>query len=119
MTYLNLSYEDLASVLCLAIHLADADGNIDDTESAAIIKALTDQYNFEGKDDLLKEYLDSAFKMEPAEALIHVAAFDANAKQWTSNFLVKTIVADNVLTDREKELYWKIQELCKLPDNNL
>ena len=49
MTYLNLSYEDLASVICLAIHLANADGNIDDTESAAIIKALTDQYNFEGK----------------------------------------------------------------------
>lgn len=119
MTYLNLSYEDLASVLCLAIRLANADGNIDDSESAAIIKALTDQYNFEGKDDLLKEYLDSAFDMDPTEALIHVAAFDANAKQWTSNFLVKTIVADRQLTDDEKELYWKIQELCKLPDNNL
>jgi uncharacterized tellurite resistance protein B-like protein len=119
MTYLNLSYEDLASVICLAIHLANADGNIDDTESAAIIKALTDQYDFEGKDDLLKEYLNSAMEMEPTEALIHIAAFDAPAKQWTSNFFAKTIVADNELDDREKELYWKIMDLCKLPDNNL
>ncbi len=119
MAHLNLNYDELTSVLCLALHLANADGNIDDTESKAILKALTDQYDFDDKEDLLKEYLADAFKMEPAEALIHLAAFGQEEKQWASNFFVKTIVADNELTEDEKQLYWKIQDLCKLPDHNL
>lgn len=119
MAYLDLSYEDLASVLCLAFHLADADGDIADSESEAIIKALLDQYNFANQGDLLKEYLNDAWDMDPKDALIHVASFGPTEKQWTSNFFAKTIVADNVLDEREKELYWKIMDLCKLPDHNL
>jgi hypothetical protein len=40
-------------------------------------------------------------------------------KQWTSNFFVKTIVADGNLEENEKSLYWDIQEKCGLPDHNL
>lgn len=119
MARLNLSYDELTAVLCLAFHLANADGRIDECEAQAILKALTDQYNFEDKDDLLKEYLESAYEMKPADALVHLAGFGLAEKQWASNFFVKTIVADNELTEDEKELYWKIQELCKLPDHNL
>lgn len=63
MATLNLSYEDLASVICLAVHLANADGNVTDDEMEAIVKSITDQYNFEGKQDLLKEYLNDGMNM--------------------------------------------------------
>lgn len=119
MAYLNLSYEDLASVICLAIHLANADGKIDDVETEAIIRAILDQYNVDGQGDLLKEYLNDGMNMEPSEALKRIAAFGAEEKQFTSNFFVKTICADEKLTDEEKELYFKIMEICALPDHNL
>ena len=93
MATLNLSYEDLASVICLAVHLANADGNVTDDEMEAIVKSITDQYNFEGKQDLLKEYLNDGMNMQPMDALKRIAAFGPAEKQWTSNFFVKTTVA--------------------------
>lgn len=119
MATLNLSYEDLASVICLAVHLANADGNVTDDEMEAIVKSITDQYDFEGKQDLLKEYLNDGMNMSPQVALQHIAAFGPVEKQWTSNFFVKTIVADGNLEENEKSLYWDIQEKCGLPDHNL
>ena len=110
MATLNLSYEDLASVICLAVHLANADGNVSDDEMEAIVKAITDQYNFEGREDLLKEYINDGMAMSPQVALQHIAAFGPAEKQWTSNFFVKTIVADGNLEENEKSLYWDIQE---------
>ena len=119
MATLNLSYEDLASVICLAVHLANADGNVTDDEMEAIVKSITDQYNFEGKQDLLKEYLNDGMNMQPMEALKRIAAFGPAEKQWTSNFFVKTIVADGNLEENEKSLYWDIMDKCGLPDHNL
>ena len=112
MATLNLSYEDLASVICLAVHLANADGNVTDDEMEAIVKAITDQYNFEGKQDLLKEYINDGMNMQPQEALKRIAAFGPTEKQWTSNFFVKTIVADGNLEENEKSLYWDIMDKC-------
>ena len=106
MATLNLSYEDLASVICLAVHLANADGNVTDDEMEAIVRSITDQYNFEGKQDLLKEYINDGMNMQPQEALKRIAAFGPTEKQWTSNFFVKTIVADGNLEENEKSLYW-------------
>lgn len=119
MATLNLSYEDLASVICLAVHLANADGNVSDQEMEAIVKAITDQYNFEGRQNLLKEYINDGMAMSPQVALQRIAAFGPVEKQWTSNFFVKTIVADGNLEENEKSLYWDIQEKCGLPDHNL
>ena len=119
MAHLNLNYDELASVLCLAFHLAGADDHFDDREKLAIYKALTDQYDFEGKDDLLNEYITSASEMKLIDALKYVSDFGPAEKQWASNFFVKTIIADKELTEEEKQLYWKIQEMCDLPDNNL
>ena len=119
MATLNLSYEDLAAVICLATHLANADGDVSDAEMEAIVKSITDQYNFEGRGDLLKEYINDGMAMSPQVALQHIAAFGPVEKQWTSNFFVKTIVADGNLEENEKSLYWDIQEKCGLPDHNL
>lgn len=119
MAYLNLSYEDLASVICLAASIAEADGNTADSEVEAIIGALTEQFNFTGREDLLKAYLSDGVNMNPNDAARRVAAFGPTEKQWTSNFLVKTAVADGELADQEKDLYFKIQEICGLPDHNL
>lgn len=119
MVHLNLSFEDLASVICLACYLGNADGNFSEEEMTAILKAITEQYNFEGREDLLRQYINAGFDMNPQEALRRVAAFGPEEKQWTSNFFVKTIVADNNLEESEKSLYWDIMEKCGLPDNNL
>lgn len=119
MAYLNLSYEDLASVICLSLHLANADGDIADVESEAIVKAILDQYNFSGQEELLKQYLQDGMRMDVKTALEHIAAFGPEEKQYTSNFFVKTICADNEITDREKDLYFQIMDICGLPDHNL
>lgn len=119
MVTLNLSYNDLAAVICLAAHLANADGEITEDEINAIIKELTDQYDFEGENDLLNEYLKDGMSMEPMEAARLIAAFNPVAKQWTSNFFAKTVAADGELSDKEKSLYWEIQDRCGLPDNNV
>ena len=119
MAHLNLTYEELAAVLCLAIYLGNADGNLDDSEAQAILKTLTDQYNFEDREDLLKDYIKTANEMEVVDALKYVSGFGPAEKQWASNFFVKTIVADNELDEREKDLYWKIMDICGLPDHNL
>ncbi len=119
MATLNLTYEDLASVICLAVHLANADGNVTDDEMEAIVRAITDQYDCEGKQDLLKEYINDGMNMQPTEALKRIAAFGPAEKQWTSNFFVKTIVADGNLEENEKSLYWDIMDKCGLPDHNL
>lgn len=119
MAHLNLSYEDLASVICIAACIAGVDGSADDSEVAAIIKSLTDQYNFEGQADLLRSYLADGSHMDPNDAVRRIAAFGPVEKQWASNFFAKTIVADNVLDEREKALYWKVMDICGLPDNNL
>jgi len=85
----------------------------------AILKAITDQYNFEGREDLLRQYINDGMNMDPREAVNHIAAFGPTEKQWASNFFVKTIVADNNLEENEKSLYWDIMEKCGLPDHNL
>lgn len=119
MAHLNLSYNDLCAVICIAMHLADIDGNTTDEECEAIIKAITDQYNFDGKEDLLKEYISDAKNMDVQEALQRIKNFGPAEKQYTSNFFAKTIVADGQLDENEKSLYWQIQDVCGLPDNDL
>jgi len=119
MANLNLSFDELASVICLAIHLGTADDEFSDQEGKAIIDALTDQYNFEGKTDLFKQYWDKACKMDPEDAIRHLQSFGPAEKQWASNFFAKVIVADDNLEESEKDLYWHIQNVCDLPDNNL
>ena len=119
MAHLNLSFEDLASVICLACHLGNADGDFSESEMQAILTALGEQYNFEGREDLLRQYINAGFQMEPQEAIRRISAFGPVEKQWTSNFFVKTIVADDNLEESEKSLYWDIMEKCGLPEHNL
>lgn len=119
MAILNLSYDDLASVICAASYIAFRDEELADAEVEAIVKSLTDQFNFEGRQDLLRSYLQDGSNMDINDAVRRIAAFGPAEKQWTSNFLVKTAVADQELTESEKEAYFKIQEICGLPDHNL
>ena len=119
MAKLNLSFDDLASVICLACHLANADGDFSEVEMKAIVGAIADQYDFDGQEDLLRRYFEVANKMNPMEAVRHIADFGPVEKQWASNFFVKTIVADDNLEENEKSLYWDIMDKCGLPDHNL
>ena len=119
MAQLNLSFEDLASVICLACHLGNADGDFSEEEMKGILAALGEQYNFQGREDLLRQYINAGFDMNPQDALRRIAAFGPVEKQWASNFFVKTIVADGNLEESEKSLYWDIMEKCGLPEHNL
>ena len=119
MAQLNLSFEDLASVICLACHIGNADGDFTEGEMTAIIQALTEQYNFSGREDLLKSYVNAGMNMQPMDAIKHIAAFGPAEKQWASNFFVKVAVADGNLEESEKSLYWDIMDKCGLPDHNL
>lgn len=113
---LNLSFEDLASVLSVCFLMAKIDDNFSKEECNAILDTLCKQYNFEGKDDLLKDYVEYANKMDFKEVVRRISAFGPNEKLFLAEMLAKTMAADGKITSDEDELYKKCMEAFSLPD---
>ena len=87
----------------------------DEIEFKTILEGLRAQYNFEGRDDLLAEYVKYANEMDLEEAVRRIKNFDADEKQFTSDMLFMTIVCDDKLTPQEEEIYKGMIEVCDLP----
>lgn len=119
MAHLNLSYDELAAIISMAAHLANADGHFSEEEMAAIVKGITDRYNFDGKEDLFKQYLDSANEMSVEKAVELLSGIGDEEKQFASNLFVSVIAADGNLDEDEKSYYFALMDACQLPDHNL
>lgn len=109
------TFEDLAAVIAVCLATAREDGNFEQIEFKAILDGLRAQYNFEGKDELLAEYIKFANDMDLREAIERIKHFDSDEKQFTSDMLFMTIAADGKLAPQEKEAYKAMLDLCDLP----
>lgn len=109
------TFEDLAAVIAVCLATAREDGRFDEIEFKTILEGLRAQYNFEGRDDLLAEYVKYANEMDLEEAVRRIKNFDAEEKQFTSDMLFMTIVCDDKLTPQEEEIYKGMIEVCDLP----
>lgn len=112
--FTTMTYEDLKAIISIADVLANLDGDSDQREVTSIVKSVHDAYDISA-DDLLKLMRESA-EMSVEEAMSRIAQLTQEEKNFTSNLFGNVILADKVLTDKEKETYWKLQEYCRLPD---
>ena len=111
---MNVTGETLAAIYRIAKHLIFADNEPKDEE----IKPLYDFFQtFPGVDsDLLGKIMDAGEEMDDTKALILISGLDEDGKQQMATLFAQIIFADNKLTEEEKALYFKIQDLCGLPD---
>ncbi len=109
-----MTYEDLRAVICIADVLTNIDGNSDQREVNSIVQSIHDAYNVSA-DDLMKLF-QTCQDMTVEQALARIQDFTPQEKSFTSNLFGNVLLADKVLTDQEKEVFWKIQDICRLPD---
>jgi tellurite resistance protein len=109
------TFEDLAAVIAVCLATAREDGNFEQIEFKTILDGLRAQYNFEGRDDLLADYVKFANEMSLDEAIQRIRRFDAEEKQFTSDMIFITIASDGKLDPSEEEAYKAMIEVCGLP----
>ncbi len=109
------TFEDLAAVIAVCLATAREDGNFEQIEFKTILDGLRAQYNFEGRDDLLADYVKFANEMSLDEAIQRIQRFDAEEKQFTSDMIFITIASDGKLDPSEEEVYKGMIEVCGLP----
>ena len=109
------TFEDLAAVIAVCLATAREDGNFEQIEFKTILDGLRAQYNFEGRDELLADYVKFANEMSLDEAIQRIRRFDAEEKQFTSDMIFITIASDGKLDPSEEEVYKAMIEVCGLP----
>ena len=109
------TFEDLAAVIAVCLATAREDGNFEQIEFKTILDGLRAQYNFEGRDDLLADYVKFANEMSLDEAIQRIQRFDAEEKQFTSDMIFITIASDGKLDPSEEKVYKGMIEVCGLP----
>ena len=109
------TFEDLAAVIAVCLATAREDGNFEQIEFKTILDGLRAQYNFEGRDDLLADYVKFANEISLDEAIQRIRRFDAEEKQFTSDMIFITIASDGKLDPSEEEAYKGMIEVCGLP----
>lgn len=109
------TFEGLAALIAVCLGIARTDDNLDESEITAIMDGLNEQYDFEGRDDLLESYFDAAVAMDVKEAIRMVRDFPREDKQYASDMIFLTIAADGKLTDDEDLVYRNMLDVCGLP----
>lgn len=112
--YMTTTIETLAGIVCLSKTFMHIDGAYTEEE----LKHMTEFLGtFDGMDrDTLKQILSAADEMEFDHAVELIAGLDDEGKQEVSDLFARIVLADGKLADEEKSMYWKVQELCGLPD---
>lgn len=111
---MNATGETLAAIYKIAKHFMYADGEMTREE----VQPLFDFFQtFPSVDDkLLDQIMDFGEKMSDADAIQHIKNLDEDGKQQMADLFAKIVCIDGELTDKEKQLYFQVQELCGLPD---
>ena len=109
------TFEDLAAVIAVCLGTARADGNFEEIEFKTILEGLRAQYNFEGRDDLLADYVKYANDMDLHDAIRRIQNFDPEEKQFASDMLFITIASDGKLSPEEEDVYKNMIDVCGLP----
>jgi uncharacterized tellurite resistance protein B-like protein len=111
---MNATAETLAAIYRVAKHLIFADDTPKDEE----IQPLYDFFQtFPAVDqELLNKIIAAGEEMDDTRALVLIKGLDDDGKRQMANLFAKIICADNELTDKEKDLFFKVKDLCELPD---
>ena len=114
---MNATGVTLAAIYKVAKHFIYADGEASTEE----IQPLFDFFQtFPSIDkDLLDQIMEAGEKMDDFTAIGHIKSLDDDGKQQMSNLFARIICTDGELTDDEKALFFKIQDICGLPDPDL
>ncbi len=111
---MTVTFETLSAIYRIAKYFIYADGDMTDEE----VKPLFDF--FQTFPDIDKEKLDFIMKsgdeMADSRAVELISGLDADGKQQMSNLFAKIICTDGQLTDDEKRLFFRVRDLCDLPD---
>lgn len=111
---MTVTFETLSAIYRIAKYFIYADGEMSDEE----VKPLFDF--FQTFPDIDKQKLDFIMKtgdeMADARAVELIAGLDADGKQQMANLFAKIICVDGQLTDDEKRLFFRVRDLCDLPD---
>ncbi|MBO4468838.1 MAG: TerB family tellurite resistance protein [Bacteroidales bacterium] len=112
---MTVTLETLGAIYRIAKYFIYADGDLTEDE----VKPVFDW--FQTFPDITKEKLDyimdlGEHKLTDARAIELIAGLDADGKQQMANLFAHIICADGQLTDEEKALWFRVRDLCELPD---
>lgn len=111
---MKITLETLAAIVRVCDLIANIDDNYSKSEGKEIVDFL---YTFDGMDgDTVTQIAQLAEEMDDDQADALIKALDDEGKQMVSNLFAKIILADDVVTDDEKKLFWDLQEVFDLPD---
>lgn len=111
---MKVTKETLAAISCVAKRFIYADGSFSQEEFEPLYHFFE---SFEGMSaDLMQSIIQKGNDMDLAIALKLIMEMDPDAKQQLSNLFAKILCADQKLTEDEKDTFFKVQELCELPD---
>lgn len=108
-------YKCLAGAVRMAKKLAAVDRDVQRSELLEISKFLQ---LFDVDEETLDDILDYSDVMDDLEAVDLITQLDEDGKRMVSKLLVKVACADGELPDEERELYFRILNICRLHDPN-
>ena len=108
-------YKCIAGAVRMAKKLAAVDRDAQRSELLAMMDFLK---QFDVDDQGIDEILDYSDRMDDLEAVDLITKLDDGGKRMISKLLVKVACADEELPGEERELYFRIMNVCRLPDPN-
>ena len=111
---MTVTFETLSAIYRIAKYFIYADGEMTQDE----VKPLFDFFGtFPDIDkEKLDFIMDNGEKMTDARAIELISGLDEDGKQQMANLFAKIICVDGELTDDEKRLFFRVRDLCNLPD---
>lgn len=110
---MNLSYQQLTALVCVAMEIASIDGHRSDEEILSIIRSLQEHYSLD--EATFKVLITDARNMNLERALPLLRNLGSDEKQFASDLFAQVAVADGKLTEEEKEAYYQLVQLLELP----
>ena len=104
---------ELAAVVRMAMVVAASDGNVAETEKAAIAIELI---KFGVNKNQLSDILKAASSLEAKDSLSLISGMTQNQKKYVAAFLAVIIAADGKILESEVRVWAVISSLCKLPN---
>ena len=109
------NYKYLAAAIRMAKKLAAVDRDVQRSELHKMTEFLL---QFDVDKEAVEDILYYSDVMDDLEAVDLITKLDEKSKRMVSELLVKVACADEELPDEERELYFRILNVCRLPDPN-
>ncbi|MBQ7750166.1 MAG: hypothetical protein IJR77_02970 [Bacteroidales bacterium] len=111
---MNATVNTIIAVYRLSKHFIFADGEMTEAETNPLFCFLQ---TFPAIDnDMFQKIMADSDTMTDGEAISEIRRLDDDGKQQISNLFARIICADGELTEDERNLFFKVRDLCDLPD---